>query len=146
MPSFGFHEFLEDQPAIQFRSWVRLAHCRLVFPRHPQHLSVLYLEPVLSDKDTAVLDLVDAQIPELCIRSLAGSYQEGTVRCIMDIAETYLDRPAGMYDVARGQCRSLAEDPKRKRQLDMPSATAAARSIRPFSKPFMRTSSAMLSR
>ena len=48
----------------------------------------------------------------------------------MDIAETYLDRPAGMYDVARGQCRSLSEDPKRRRQLDMPSATAAARSIR----------------
>ncbi len=50
----------------------------------------------------------------------------------MDIAETYIDRPAGMYDVARGQCRSLSEDPKRIRPLDMPSATAAARSIRPL--------------
>ena len=75
---------------------------------------------------------VDAEIPDLFIRSLAGSYQEGTIRCIMDIAETYLDRPAGMYEIARGQCRSLSEDPKRRRQLDMPSASAAARSIRPL--------------
>jgi len=50
----------------------------------------------------------------------------------MDIAETYLDRPAGMYDVARGQCRSLSEDPKRRRQLNMPTASSAARSIRPL--------------
>ena len=50
----------------------------------------------------------------------------------MDIAETYIDRPAGMFDIVRGQCRSLSEDPKRRRQLDMPSASAAARSIRPL--------------
>ena len=55
---------------------------------------------------------MDAKIPELFIKSLAGSYQEGTICCIMDIAETYPDRPAGMYDVARGQRRSLSEDPK----------------------------------
>ena len=50
----------------------------------------------------------------------------------MDVAETYPDRPAGMYDIARGQCRSLSEDPKRRRQLDMPTALSAAKSIRPL--------------
>ena len=75
---------------------------------------------------------VDATIPDLFIRSLAGLDQEGTIRCIMDIAETYLDRPAGMYDIAWGLCRSLSEEPKRRRQLDMPSATTAAQSIRPL--------------
>jgi hypothetical protein len=88
---------------------------------------------------------VDAAIPDLFIRSFAGSYQEGTIRCIMDIAETYPDPPAGMYDVARGQCRSLSEDPKRRRRLDMLSASSAARSIR-LSKRSMRTNSAMLPR
>ena len=88
---------------------------------------------------------VDTAIPDLFIRSLVGSYQEGTIICIMDIAETYPDRPAGMYDVARGQCLSLSEDPKRRRQLDMPSASSAARSIRPLER-FMRTNSAMLPR
>ena len=51
---------------------------------------------------------------------------------MMNVAETYHDRPAGMYDVARGQCRSLLEDPKRRRQLDMPTASSTARSIRPL--------------
>ena len=37
-----------------------------------------------------------------------------------------------MYDIARGQCRSLSEDPRRRRQLDMPSATTAPRSVRPL--------------
>ena len=92
----------------------------------------IIFEPALSVEDTALLAEVDAVIPDFFIRSLAGSYQEGTIRCIMDIAETYRDRPAGMYDIARGECRSLSEDPKRRRQLDMPSASAAARSIRPL--------------
>ena len=69
----------------------------------------ILFEPVLSVEDTALVAEVDAAIPDLFIKSLAGSYKEGTIRCIMDVAETYPDRPAGMYDVARGQCRSLSE-------------------------------------
>ena len=92
----------------------------------------ILFEPVLSVEDTALLAEVDAAIPDLFIISFAGSYQEGTIRCTLNIAETYLDRPVGMYEIARGQCRSLSEDPKRRRQLDMPSASAAARSIRPL--------------
>ena len=61
----------------------------------------ILFEPVLSVEDTALLAEVDAAIPDLFIRLLAGSYQEGTIRCIMDIAETYLDRPAGMYKTLR---------------------------------------------
>jgi hypothetical protein len=75
---------------------------------------------------------MDAKIPELFIKSLAGLYQEGTIRCIMDIAETYSDRPAGMHDIARGQCRSLSEDPMRRKNIDMPSATAAPRALKPL--------------
>ena len=67
----------------------------------------ILFEPVLSVEDTALLAGVDAAIPDLFIRSLAGAYQEGTIRCIMDTAETYIDRPVGMYEIARGQCRSL---------------------------------------
>ena len=45
-------------------------------------------EPVLSVEDTALVAEVDAAIPDLFIKSLAGSYKEGTIRCIMDVAET----------------------------------------------------------
>jgi hypothetical protein len=92
----------------------------------------ILFEPVLSVEGTALMAEVDAAIPDLFIISHAGLYQEGTIRCIMDIAETYLDRPAGMYESARGKCSSLSEDPKRRSQMDMRSAPAAARPIRPL--------------
>ena len=63
---------------------------------------------MLSVKDTALVAEVDAAIPDLFIKSLAGSYQEGTMRCIMDVAETYPDRPAGMHDVARSEAKKTA--------------------------------------
>ena len=53
--------------------------------------------------------------PELFMASLAGSFKEGKLRCILDLAETLPDRPDGMYDVARGQRRSLSEHPSRRR-------------------------------
>ena len=70
-------------------------------------LGVGSIETIILPEDTALMAEMDAIVPELFLKSLAGSYQEGTIRCIMDIAETYLDRPAGMHDIARGQCRSL---------------------------------------
>ena len=70
------------------------------------------LGPIVSPEDLALEAEMDAIVPELFLKSLAGSYQEGTIRCIMNIAETYSDRPAGMPDVARGRRRSLSEDPR----------------------------------
>ena len=75
---------------------------------------------------------MDANILEFFIQSLAGSYQEGTNRCIMDVAETYPERPAGLQDIARGQCRSLSEDPRRRKHTDMPSAMTAPKSLTPL--------------
>ena len=49
----------------------------------------------------------------------------------MDIAETYPDRPARMCEVARTVPIAFG-GPKQRRQLDMPSASSAARSIRPL--------------
>ena len=83
-------------------------------------------------EDEELIATVDAMIPDLFLRSLSGSFREGTVRCLLDLTETYPDRPAGMYDIARGQCRSLSEDPRRKRQLDMPTASSSAKSISPL--------------
>ena len=62
----------------------------------------LTLEPSLSPEDEAAMALGDAMMMGQFAKSLAGSYHEGTWRCILDIAETYLDRPAGMYDISRG--------------------------------------------
>ena len=87
---------------------------------------------ILSPEDTALVAEMDATVPELFLKLLAGSYQEGTIRCIMDIAETYPDRPAGMHDIARGQCRSLLEDPRRRRHIDMSSAKVEPRSFTPM--------------
>ncbi len=56
----------------------------------------------------------------------------GTIRCILDIAETYPERPVGMPDIAREQCQSLSEDPRRRKQIDTPSATTAPKSFRPL--------------
>ena len=71
------------------------------------------LEPILTPEDEAVMALGDVMLMDQFTKSLAGSYREGALRCILDIAETYPDRPAGMFDNARGQCRSLSEDPRR---------------------------------
>ena len=76
--------------------------------------------------------LSDVQMMDQCMRSLVGSYREGTLRCILDTAETYPDRPAGMYDIARGQCRSLSEDPRRSLKYGESSARGKPRSFRPL--------------
>ena len=59
---------------------------------------------------------MDVLLPELCIKSLAGPFTEGTARCTstMDLAEMYPDRPAEMCQIACNQCRSLSEDPRRR--------------------------------
>ena len=76
---------------------------------------------------------MDVALPDLFMKSLAGSYREGAIRCLLDLAETLSDRPAGMYDVARGQCRSLSEDPRRRRDgVIHPSARRDPKATRPF--------------
>ena len=90
------------------------------------------LGPIVSPEDSALVAEMDSIAPELSVKSLAGSYQEGINRCIMDIAEIYSDRPAGMPDIARKQRRSLSEDPRRRRQTDMPSAKSTPKSIKPL--------------
>ena len=77
----------------------------------------LTLEPILTPEDEAATAIGDAMMMVQFTKSLVGSYREGTLRCVLDIAETYPDRPAGMYDIARGQCRSLSEDPRRARSF-----------------------------
>ena len=90
------------------------------------------LEPITSLEDAALVVAMNAAIPELFFKPLAGSYRDETIRCIMHIAETFPERPAGMHDIARGQCRSLPEDPKRRRHIDMPTAKAEPRAFRPM--------------
>ena len=87
---------------------LRVAHWCHLRPRRPS------VQPITTLGDEEEIAKVEDLLAELFMRSLVGSYREGTVRCIMDLAETYPDRPAGMYDLARGRCRSLSEDPKRK--------------------------------
>ena len=53
------------------------------------------------------------------------------MRCILGIGQTYPDRRAGMYETARGHCRSLSEDPRRARKFGGPTAGGAPRSFRP---------------
>ena len=56
---------------------------------------------------------------------------------MLDLAETLPERPVGMYDVARGQCRSLSEDPRRRRSNDvLPSARRVPRAICPLETIF----------
>ena len=76
-------------------------------------------------EDEKLIATVDAMIPDLFLRSLSGSFREGAVRCLLDLTETYPDRPARMPDVARGQCRSLSEDPSTRIDADLPVATSA---------------------
>ena len=74
----------------------------------------LYIEPITTPEDEAEVANCDRQVADLFLKSLAGSYREGTLRCIMDITETFPDRPAGVYDVARGHaylCRRTRGDP-----------------------------------
>ena len=90
------------------------------------------LQPITTPEDDEVIARVEAMLPELCVRSLAGSYREGTVRCLMGLVETHPDRPAGISDIARGQCRSLSEGPNRRRAADsLPSARRAPMARRP---------------
>ena len=60
------------------------------------------VQPTTTPDHEAEIAKVDELLPDLFMRSLAGSYREGAVRCLIDLAETYPDRPAGVYDVARG--------------------------------------------
>ena len=84
-------------------------------------------------EDEQTIAAMAAAEPDLFIKSLAGSYREGTIRCLLDLADTLPDRPAGMYDIARGQCRSLSEDPRRRRVGDiLPSARRGPKAIRPL--------------
>ena len=93
----------------------------------------VFLEPVTTPEDENTIAALDAALPDLFMRSLAGSYREGTIRCLLDLAETLPDRVAGMCDIARGQCRSLSEDPWRRRGGDvLPSARRDPRVIRPL--------------
>ena len=90
------------------------------------------LEPISTPGDEVAMAQGDAQMMDQFTKSVAGSYREGTLRCILDIAETYPDRPAGMYDIARRQCRPLSEDPRRARKFGGPTARSAPRSFRPL--------------
>ncbi len=50
----------------------------------------------------------------------------------MGTGETYPDRPAGMHDIARGQCRPLSEDPRRKTHGDLPTAKTETNPFSPL--------------
>ena len=71
--------------------------------------------------------------PDLFMKSLAGSFQNAVMRCLLDIVETYPDRPTGMPEIARGQCRSLSVHPRRRQMCDeLPTAKGRARPIQPL--------------
>ena len=72
-------------------------------------------EQILGSEDVEAIDDMNNTVPDLLLAPLAGSFKEGKIRFIMDVAETLLDRPAGVYDVARGQCRSSSGSPRRRR-------------------------------
>ena len=74
-------------------------------------------QPILVTEDVEDSEEINQTMPELYMASLAGSFKEGKPRCIIDLAETFPDRPVGMYDAARGQCRSLSEDPSGRRTV-----------------------------
>ncbi|MFM7984436.1 MAG: hypothetical protein ACKPKO_34435, partial [Candidatus Fonsibacter sp.] len=71
-------------------------------------------------EDVAMVAETDKNIPETFNRALAGSFKEGTLRCLVDLTGTFLDRPAGMPQIARGQCRSLSVLPNRLSRSDLP--------------------------
>ena len=74
-------------------------------------------QPILVTEDVEASEEINQTMLELYMASLAASFKEGKLRCIIDLAETFPDRPAGMYDAARGQCRSLSEDPSGRRTV-----------------------------
>ena len=82
-------------------------------------------------EDVALIAETDKDIPETFNRALAGSFKEGTLRCLVDLTGTFLDRPARMPQIARGQCRSLSEEPNRLSRSDLPRAVSAPRSYGP---------------
>ena len=97
----------------------------------------VFPQRIATPDDENVIVAMDVALPDLFLRSLAGSYREGAIRCLLDLAETIRDRPAGMHDIARGQCRSLSEDPRRRRSCDvLPSAQRDPRAIRPLEPIF----------
>ncbi|MFM7989057.1 MAG: hypothetical protein ACKPKO_58065, partial [Candidatus Fonsibacter sp.] len=53
--------------------------------------------------DMASIVETDRLVAETCQRSLAGSYREGTLRCLMDLSGTFPVRPANAPQIARGQ-------------------------------------------
>ena len=89
------------------------------------------LKPITTAEEEEEIARVDALLPDLFMTSWAGSLKEGMVRCLMDTTKTYPDRPAGMYAIARNQCLSLSEGPRRRRSAEnMPSAQREAKAIR----------------
>ncbi|MFM7990566.1 MAG: hypothetical protein ACKPKO_65725, partial [Candidatus Fonsibacter sp.] len=62
-----------------------------------------------SAEDIALIEEVDKEVPDAFNKALAGSFSEGTIRCLLDITGTFPDRPGGRTSIARGQCRSLSE-------------------------------------
>ncbi|MFM7982186.1 MAG: hypothetical protein ACKPKO_22990, partial [Candidatus Fonsibacter sp.] len=48
-----------------------------------------------STRDLALIEEVDKKVPEVFNKALAGSFREGTLRCLLDITGTFPDRPGG---------------------------------------------------
>ena len=53
-------------------------------------------------QDLVLIEDVDKNIPEVFNKALAGSFREGTLRCLLDITGTFLDRPGGRTLIAKG--------------------------------------------
>ena len=49
------------------------------------------LEPITTPEDEAAIALCDRQMSNRFVKSLAVSYREGALTCILDIVETYPD-------------------------------------------------------
>ncbi|MFM7990051.1 MAG: hypothetical protein ACKPKO_63130, partial [Candidatus Fonsibacter sp.] len=82
-----------------------------------------------STQDIALIEEVDKSVPEVFNKALAGSFRERTLRCLFDITGTFPDRLGGRTLIAKGPCRSLAEEPSRR--ADLPRAVSAPRSFGP---------------
>ena len=110
-------------------SRVRLAFFRGALSFYSETLT---LEPILTPEDEGAMTLGDAMMMDQFIKSLAGSFRGGTLRCILDLAGMYPDRPAGMHDIARGQCCALSEDPRRARNFGDKTAKGKPISVHPM--------------
>ncbi|MFM7987996.1 MAG: hypothetical protein ACKPKO_52650, partial [Candidatus Fonsibacter sp.] len=91
-----------------------------------------------STEDIVLIEEVDKAVQEVFNKALAGSFGEGTIRCLLDITGTFPDRPGGWTSIARGHCRSLSEEPSRRREL--PEAASAPRSYTPGYGPIAEES------